>query len=156
MKNLFVLLTLALASLTGVSQNLLDSLQGKWIPVHMKINEDDVDCENFDSALKKQLSDTPADSLSIKKKFEIGCAKLHRMAIEIQGTNFIQQTTFSDEQVITDTIVFRLEKDTLIALPNLPTGDTNDQKFKIEFLDKNRFNQVYSENTWIEFIRKND
>lgn len=124
------------------SYELLNSVKGTWKLVHMSADNIEVDCENMEKSFIEQLNLKKIDSLSLRSKFDIGCAKMEKYILKITDKYIINSN---------DTTYFKLnkslEKDVIL---------TNRNKIKMVKLKDNYFRYISTDILWLEFKKIED
>ncbi len=126
--------------------SLLKSIKGKWKNVHSCIDNIEVDCENFEKSLKKQLELKKSDTLGLRTQFNIICNNMKRHIITITDSLMISRndttTLYLDNQLKKDIIYTK--------------GIQNEYKIKVIKIDKDYFRLHSTDNLWLELKKIED
>jgi len=130
------------------SLNLIKSIKGTWQVVHISADNMEIDCENFESSLSKQLKRSKGNHSEIKEKFKNFCKNKTRKTIKVTDNYILdletnEKTTFKLDDSLDENMV--LTKDGL-----------NEYKVKIIKLDDFYFRFFSSEKLWMEFKKIED
>ena len=89
----------------------LYKMKGFWEVSSLKINQSEIDCQNFDKSFKEQLLLRKTDSTMLRFELETICFNAKMTKIEIQNRYFVTHFKSFDNIVSRDTILIQLNKD---------------------------------------------
>lgn len=127
---------------------LLKSIKGEWKLVHLIVDNMEVDCENFEESLSKELNNNKDNHAEIKEKFNYTCNDNNYKIIKISNNSIFDKN---------------LNKMTLFKLDNNLKDNTimvneGENKFELKIikLSNNYFKIYYTDKMWLKFKKIND